>query len=79
MSRVGERSKSCSISDPVPGVEPEVKEPEPLLNGEIKPGKTPVVSINNVAAERDGAISPKTTLVSSCLFSVGFLNFVEYF
>ena len=37
---------------------------EPLVNGDIKPGKTPVVSINSFNAERDGATSPRSALVS---------------
>jgi len=75
--RSGERSKSSSVSEvPVPTAA--VEEPvavveapvqtvtattnESLVNGDIKPGKTPVVSINSFNAERDGATSPRSTL-----------------
>ena len=37
-------------------------EPQPLVNGDVK--KTPVVSINSVGPEREGATSPRSTLVS---------------
>jgi hypothetical protein len=67
-SRNGERSKSSSLSEPSGGGVLEPQEAEPLMNGDIvKPGgKTPVVSINSLAADREGAVSPRSySLVKS--------------
>jgi hypothetical protein len=76
--RNGERSKSSSLSEPSGAgqsqPEPQQQElvVEPLLNGDIKPGKTPVVSINSSqAADRDGAISPRT-------YAMVIRSFLEY-
>ncbi len=46
----------------------EPQEAEPLMNGDVVKagGKTPVVSINSLATEREGAVSPRSyTLVKS--------------
>ncbi len=67
-SRNGERSKSSSLSEPSGGGVAEPQEAEPLMNGDmVKPGgKTPVVSINSLATEREGAVSPRSySLVKS--------------
>lgn len=68
--RHGERSKSSSLSEPNGGHSGQEQqqhhhhhEPEPLLmvNGDIRPGgKTPVVSINSLPADREGAVSPRS-------------------
>ena len=51
-----------AVEEPVEAPVP-VAAAEPLVNGDIKPGKTPVVSINTVNADREGATSPRSTLV----------------
>ena len=60
---------TAAVEEPVAVVEAPVQTVtattnESLVNGDIKPGKTPVVSINSFNAERDGATSPRSTLVS---------------
>jgi hypothetical protein len=52
----------------------EPQEAEPLVNGDVKPGKTPVVSINSLTAEREGAISPRTYSLVSVAVLVTFLD-----
>ena len=62
--RNGERSKSSSLSEPSGGGGHGLAEEQELLlvNGDMKPSviKTPLVSINSLAAEREGAVSPRT-------------------
>lgn len=69
--RSGERSKSSSVSEAAAVVEEAGGEStEPLLNGDIKAGRTPVVSINTLPADREGATSPRSTLVSTTAYSL---------